>query len=79
MTLMKPVTLNAFLKRLNRALAHEGLKLCKTRTGSRDEQNLGQYYLMEVRDRVLVCDDICLGDIGQSYNILADDERLDYE
>lgn len=73
---MKTVSVNAVEKRINRKLAHEGQQLRKTRPGSNDRIALGEYYIVDLATNRLECDDVCLGDVGHQYNVLANNERV---
>lgn len=74
---MKTVSIRAVEGRINRKLAHEGQQLRKTRAGSNDRAALGEYYIVDIRTNRLECDDVCLGDVGHHYDVLAKNERVE--
>lgn len=73
---MKSVSKKAVLGRINRKLAHDGEQLRKTRIGTDDFNALGEYYLVNTKTGDVICDDVGLGDVGQSLDILKPDEMV---
>jgi hypothetical protein len=52
-----PVTMRAVIQRLNRHLAHRDEKL-KAYRGERDRFNMGDYYIIDVSENVVLVKDV---------------------
>lgn len=70
-----PVSERALVQRLNRALHPDGEKIKKTR-GGKAEQELGAYYVLNIRGNYVVGKDVDLEDFGRKYKVLADWEQV---
>lgn len=73
---MRTVTLNAVLQRLNRKLAHDDLGVRRCRYGSRSYVNLGDYYIISLRNNTLNAPDIDLLAWARKYGCIRADEQV---
>lgn len=73
---MITITERALTMRIKRALSREDAsRLCRTRSGSQAEMNLGQYYVVDSRNIVTAyhCD---LEDLGRDLGVLKQHEAM---
>jgi hypothetical protein len=72
-----PVTERALVQRINRRLAEEGWeRLIKARTG-RARQQMGTWFMIDERSKLLVSKFIDLERFGRELGVLGEDERLE--
>ena len=74
----KPVSLRALEQRINRKLAKEYKRLCRSRRG-REINNLGQYYIIDAYRNSVIDFHISegrLANMAQELGVLADWEEL---
>jgi hypothetical protein len=70
------VSRRALIQRLNRVLAEANLLLKKTK-GSRMLKQLGDYYLIDLKQNALVEKNVNLETLGRKHAVLAAWERLE--
>lgn len=71
----KTVTLSALLKRINRRLAHENQRLCKTRQGGWIQHDFGAFCIKDVLGNVLIRH-VDPASLGHDLGVLQPDETL---
>jgi hypothetical protein len=73
-----PVSPRALIGRLNRALSHKYLAVRKARPGSRLEQEVGAYYLLDMNRNCIdrAGYDIDLESLAREYGVLRNYEAL---
>lgn len=79
---MKTVSSNAVIKRINRVLEAENpgefLRLKKAR-GSRAQQNLGEFYLLNGNCNFILDHHLDLAGVAKQYKVLSPIEQVDQE
>ena len=71
-----PVTLRALLQRINRKLANEGQALRTLRVGSRWENDLGSYYIVDLFLNNIEATHQSPEELGRAIGALRDGETL---
>ena len=74
-----PVSERALAQRIDRALAPDGLTLRKSRPGSRQQQNVGDYYVIDVNANAVVWSYVNLEAYAEELGVLAAYECLNGE
>jgi hypothetical protein len=69
------VTEKALVARINRKLAHEGERLCKTR-GERWLNDLGEYHAVDIHTNGLTAQHVDPVKWGRDMGVLRPDERV---
>ena len=64
-----PVTPKALIQRINRKLRPDD-QLLRTARSERIAQDLGWYYVVDLRRNLLVEKDVCLEDLGRELEVL---------
>ncbi len=72
---MNTITEAALIARINRRLAQDGQRLCRTRQGSRDESNVGQFYIVANDTNCVEASWCDLDALGREVGALRDNER----
>jgi hypothetical protein len=70
------VSRRALIQRLNNALAGSNLLLKKTK-GGRMKKQLGDYYLIDLKQNALVETDVDMEKLGRKHGVLEPWERLE--
>ena len=70
------VSERAVLRRVNRALAHQGLRVRKTVHGSRAEFDLGEYFEVDTSHGGCTCANIDLESWARDLGVLKDYETM---
>lgn len=73
---MRPVSIRAVEKRINRKLANEGQQLRKSRHDSRWLDSLGEHYIVNAYTNVVTDTHVPFGDLAYSLDVLARDEQI---
>lgn len=71
---MNTITEAALIARINRRLAHDGERLCRTRQGTRDEFALGQFYIVANATNGIVASHCDLDALGREIGVLREQE-----
>ena len=72
----KPVTESALIKRLNRHLPREGLKLFQCKLNSRGYHQLGDFYVVDTRINTVNATYVDIESLARKQGILKDYEEI---
>ena len=75
--LVPPVTVEALVARINRALKHEDMKIRKCREASRDHHNLGDYFVVNISDGFVIQEDVSLEELARKWEVLKPWEKME--
>jgi hypothetical protein len=70
---MRPVTERAIQRRINRVLAKQGQRLCRSRPG-RAESDLGGYYIIDVYQNVVLATHVDLDQLARELGCMLETE-----
>jgi hypothetical protein len=68
----------ALFARINRALSKDGTRLRKTRPGSRESLNLGQYFAVETHYNIVANRFVHLEELGRELGVLKASEGVQW-
>jgi hypothetical protein len=71
-----PVSKRALVQRINRKLLKDRGEVLKATRGGKAQQDLGDYYTVDLAGNFLVEKDVDLGELGRELGVLAAYERL---
>ena len=78
--LRKPISADAVIKRINRVLEADNpgefLRIKRTR-GSRAQQDLGEFYLVNGKRNFIMDHDVDLNDLAKQYKVLSSTEQVE--
>jgi hypothetical protein len=71
-----PVSQRALIQRINRALAKDDRKLCKTRGGVQARIDCGEFYILETRRNLMLDKDVSPEAWGRELGVLHEYEHV---
>jgi hypothetical protein len=74
LSMVKTLSRGALMKRINRKLAHEGERLCKSRRPWDGE--IGHYYVVDTNRNLVIAKDVDLEDLARELGVIHPAEKV---